>query len=536
MTQTQGSAERGASTQPPPWWESRWLAVALIVLSAVPLLYPPNPPLVDLLGHMGRYRVELDLEHSATLQQYYGYHWAAIGNLGVDLLVKVLGPLVGLELAVKLIILAIPPLTVAGFLWVAREVHGRVPPTAWFAIPFVYGHPFLFGFVNFALSMALAFLAFGLWLRLGRLGKQRLRELVFVPISLIVFFTHAYGWGALGLLCFSAEAVRQHDRGIGWVKAGSIAALQASVMLLPLLAMVIWRSETHGSETADWFNWNAKMVWLKTALRDRWHWFDLGSLAAIGLVLLEALRNPRLTFSRNLAFSALVLIAGFLLLPRIIFGSAYADMRLVPYFIAVLLLAVRFRGEIPRRFGQGLAVLALTFVIVRLGSNTISLGMSARDQAVKLHALDHIEPGARVVSFVGLRCGLVWELSRNSHLGAMVIVRREGFSNEQWLMDGLNQLEIKYRTPGVYAYDPSEVVRPNQCPDSLHHAIDVALGHLPHEAFDYVWLIDPPPFDPQLTQGMTLVWSATGTALYRINRDGAGSPPATPRTASAPAR
>ena len=30
--------------------------------------------------------------------------------------------------------------------------------------------PFMFGFVNFALSMALAFLAFGLWLRLARLG------------------------------------------------------------------------------------------------------------------------------------------------------------------------------------------------------------------------------------------------------------------------------------------------------------------------------------------------------------------------------
>ena len=95
----------------------------------------------------------------------------AIGNLGVDLLMMALAPLIGLEPAVKLIVLAIPPLTVAGFLWVAREVHGRVPPTAYFAIPFAYGHPFMFGFVNFALSMAFAFLAFGLWLRLGRLGR-----------------------------------------------------------------------------------------------------------------------------------------------------------------------------------------------------------------------------------------------------------------------------------------------------------------------------------------------------------------------------
>src|SRR3954454_21292656 len=173
-----------------PWWENRLLIAALIVASAVPLLYPPIPPLVDLFGHMGRYRVELDLRHSAYLPLYYGYHWAAIGNLGVDLIVAALGPLIGLEPAVKLTVLAIPPLTVAGFLWVAREVHGRIPPTAWFAVPFVYGHPFLFGFVNFALSMALAFLAFGLWLHLARRGRLRLRAILFVPISLIVFFCH----------------------------------------------------------------------------------------------------------------------------------------------------------------------------------------------------------------------------------------------------------------------------------------------------------------------------------------------------------
>ena len=84
-----------------------------------------------------------------------------------------LGRLIGLEAAVKLIVLCIPPMTVAGFLWVAREVHHRIPPTAMFALPFAYSHPFMFGFVNFALSVALAFLAFGLWLHLG--ARKRLR-------------------------------------------------------------------------------------------------------------------------------------------------------------------------------------------------------------------------------------------------------------------------------------------------------------------------------------------------------------------------
>ena len=115
------------------------------------------------------------------------------------------------------------------------------------------------------------------------------------------------------------------------------------------------------------------------------------------LVLAEALRNPRLTLSRNLAFSGLVLVASFILLPRIIFGSAYADMRLVPYAIAVLLLAIRFRGETAPRLAHALALLAMIFVVVRLGSNTISLARAADDQQAKLQALDHVPMGARVV-------------------------------------------------------------------------------------------------------------------------------------------
>src|SRR4051812_46106083 len=83
------------------WWGNRGFVALGALSTAIPPLYPPIPPLVDLFGHMGRYRVELDVAHSPWLGQYYGYHWAAIGNLGVDLLVKLLAPVFGLEPTVK---------------------------------------------------------------------------------------------------------------------------------------------------------------------------------------------------------------------------------------------------------------------------------------------------------------------------------------------------------------------------------------------------------------------------------------------------
>jgi hypothetical protein len=501
--------------EPRAWWESRWLWLALILGSAVPLLYPPVPPLVDLLGHMGRYRVELDLGSSPSLQRYYDFHWAPIGNLGVDLLVLPLGHWLGLEAAVKLIVLTIPPLTVAGFLWVAREVHHRLPPTALFAIPFAYSHPFMFGFANFALSMALAFLAFGLWLRLARLGRLRLRAMLFVPISVVVFFAHTFGWGTLGLLCFSAEAVRQHDRGIGWLKAGLRAALHASVMALPIVIMLAWRSETHGGMTAGWFEFSLKLNWLISVLRDRWHWFDVAALVVVLVVIVEARRRKELTFSRNLAFSALVLVAAFLVMPWTVFGSAYADMRLIPYALAVAVLAIRFRERTNPRVARWFAVTGLAFVLVRLAGTTASLAIASNDQQAKLGALDRVPMGARVATIAGVPCG-GWPLTRDTHLGGMVIVRRQGFSNDQWLIEGANLLTLKYREAGRFAADPSQIVRPVGCNIRSVWSIDDALRAVPRDRFDFVWIIDPPPFDTRLTAGMQPVWRGPGSILYRV--------------------
>jgi hypothetical protein len=508
------SADRLSSASP-PWWESALCLGLVVFATALPLFYPPVPPLVDLLGHMGRYRVELD--QSPFLQRYYDYHWAAIGNLGVDLLVIPLGKLMGLEPAVKLIVLMIPPMTAAGFFWVAREVHGRVPPTAFFALPFITGYPFLFGFVNFTLSVALAFLAFGLWLRLGRLERTALRGWLFIPISLLIFFCHTYGWGLLGLMCFSADAVRLHDRGRSWWRAGLQAAMHTSVMALPILVMLIWRGEAHGGQTVDWFNWKVKWRWITSALRDRWKWFDIGSLIVPAIVFLYALFSRKLELSRNLAFSAIVLAACFAILPRIIFGSAYADMRLVPYLMAVGLLAIRFRGPPARTMAQVLAVVGLLFFATRTVANTISLGMAANDQSAKLKAIDLMPRGARVLSLVGMTCQEYWPLLRNGHLGAMVIVRRDGFSNDQWLLEGVNLLELKYRAAGYFAADPSQLVRPNQCRDPLHRMVDDSLSSLPRNDFDYVWLIDVPPYRPETVADMQPVWRGPGSILYKTH-------------------
>jgi hypothetical protein len=511
---------------PRPWWEGRPFVVAMILLAFVPLLWPTIPPLVDLGGHMGRYKVALDGAHSATLQQWYHFRWLPIGNLGVDVLVVPLAKLIGLEPATKLVVMSIPPMLVAGMLWVAREVHNRLPPTVAFALPLAFGHPFMFGFVNFSLSMALAFLAFGLWLRLGRLGKSKLRALLFVPISFIVYFAHTFGWGTLGLLCFSAEAVRQHDRGHSWWMAGLRAAYHSLAMAGPVLLILLWRSEATGGVTAKWFDWDYKWEYLLRMFRDRWENFDLASAAVVLAVPLFALVHPRLTLSRNLAFSGLMLALTYVLLPRIVFGSAYTDMRLVPYAMAIFILAIRFKAETRFPLATWLAVVAVGFMAVRLAGTTTSMAIAGARQNEQLKALDHVPVGSRVAVLVWDGCEK-WAQRRSDHLGAIATVRKEAYTNDHWPMAGSALLLVRYPEAGYFQRDPSQIVRDRGC---RHEgwSVETALDYLPDEAFDYLWLLDMRPIPRSWVAGWEPVWAGRGSILLR-REGGDGPPPATRR-------
>ncbi len=488
----------------------------LVMLATLPLLWPTIPPLVDLPGHMGRYRVELDAG-TTSLRQFYEFKWALIGNLGVDLLIVPVAKIFGLELGVKLICIAIPAMTAGALLWIAREVHGRVPPTALFALPLAYGHPFLFGFVNFALSMALALLAFALWLRLARRGRMRLRAALFVPISILLWVCHTFGWGLLGVLAFSAELIRRRDGGSAWWRAAIEAALSCVPMSFPVILMIAWRSGAVAGGTADWFNGTAKLMWLNMTLRDRWHAYDAASLLILFMLVFFAIRDKRLEFSRNLGASALFLLAVFLILPRIVFGSAYADMRLTPYMIAIAIIAIRPRAAASTHFVGTLAMLGLAFFGMRMTSQTASLAIASHDYDRALPALDHVPPGARLASFVSIDCMLTWVTNRMEHLPAMAVVRRRAFSNDQWDMAGAQLLRVRDTGAGYFASDPSQMVTGDACPTDKWRSLDWSLARLPRTVFDYVWLIDPPHFDPRGLRGMTLVWHNGRDALYRID-------------------
>ena len=493
------------------WWETRAYALALIVLSAVPLLCPRIAPLVDLPGHMGRYRVQLDIAHTQILQHYYTFQWHMIGNLGVDLLVVPLSALVGLEAAVKLIVMTIPMLTVAGMLAIVRVVHGRLPPTAAFALPLAYGFPFQYGFVNFSLSMALALLAFALWLDLGAKGRIKLRSAIFVPIGLMIWLSHSFGWGFLGLLCGAASVAEGIRRGQGWPTAFWNAGLACLALLPPLILMLAWRSEVPAGLTGDWFNMGAKIASLVAILRTEWRWFDTASMGLLLILIYVAIRSAKLRMARPLSYAALFCLIAFVLLPRILFGSAYADMRLAPFMVALAVLAI---APIDGKWARPVALAASGFFLARMAMTALVFTAHARDIDRNLAALDMVPKGARMVSLVSVPCLSDWRLPRLSHLPGLAIERRMVFTNDQWIVKGANLMETRLPQGEPFTEDPSQMIYPRRCP--MSPTLDDAIASIPAGVFSHVWLVGFDPSQWPHRDDFIPVWRGHDAIVYRI--------------------
>ena len=498
------------------WWQTRWALAALVLLAAVPLLWPTVPALIDLPGHIGRFRVQLDIDSDAALRQFYAFKWQLVGNLGVDLLVVPMSKLFGLELATKLIVLTIPPLTVLGLLMVAREAHGAVPPTALFALPFAYAQPFIFGFVNFALAMALALIALALWMRLGREGRTGLRAALAVPLSFVLWLVHTFGWCVLGMLAFCVELFRQRAAGATWLRAVVKAGVAMVPLAGPFVLMLAWRAGQAAGQ-GDWFNWGSKALWLLTSLRDRWDTFDLVSLLVVLGLIGWGLGSRRLAADRALALGAGLLLAMFIILPRIVFGSHYADMRLIPYALALGVLMLRPSSVMSAGQAGMVALAGLAFFGIRVAAHTASFALYHQSYTRELAALEHIPEGARLVSFTAIDCPFTWYTSRLGHLPALALSRKRAYANDQWMLAGGQLISSRLGAPG-FEQDPSQLVLASPCPWEPWRTLDAALVELPRERFDYVWLIAPPLFDAKNLAGMVQVWSQGTSALYRIER------------------
>ncbi len=501
-----------------------WYAAIILVL-ALPLLIPAMPPLVDLPAHMGRYHIAANLAHSESLQRYFSYHWSVMGNLGVDVLVAAIAPVLGIEAATRLVVMAIPVLMGLGMVLTAREVHGKLPVTAPAALVFAYAYPFHYGFVNYCLSVALMFLALALWLRLGRLGQDKRRAALFLLISPSIWLAHAVGWGMLLAACGAAELHRQYSvqpgKWLKWPAVFSGLAFAFAPLIMPV-ALLSGMQQDHGPAIiSGWFNLKMIGKWALMLNRDRWIYYDLAcTLSILALIGAALVRWRGLRFHPVLASSAAALFLLFLIAPDSINGSAFVNGRIAPYAAALAILAID-TNLVSLRLHRWLSLATMAFLIMRIAATTYSFALYDSDIQRHLRALDHTGQGSRIAIFATNPCQASlanWANPRIQHIAGYALTRHNAFVNDQFAGKDLQLLRVHYDQAAPFVSDDDGVVARKPCANHGLPELSSQLAKLPRQAFDYVWVIEMPTNERVQPSWLHPLYSDDTTALYSIKQ------------------
>jgi hypothetical protein len=502
------------------WWNSRFVVPGLMLLSTIPFWFVHTPPLIDFLAHIGRYRVQLHLADSPALRQNWDFHWQLVGNLGVELLIAPLAPMLGLERTAWLIALALPLLMISAIGRISLALHGELTPFAIAAAWFAMSYPFQLGFVNYWLGCALAFHVFASWVETtGKTGSV-MRAALFAAAACLVWLAHAYGWVVLVVLVGAFELCRSWNREPGtWPSMVRVILRRIWPVMIPAGLMIVWRQGNGAASTGHFFDIGTKILGLVWTLRDQNIWLDtLSLLLAIGLLYFgirsrDVRRNPPLLVG---AASFLILI---LLMPSQMFGAVYADVRLWPIFFIVGLTAIAPTDRMQRGSaviaGMALAVFAIRIVAMAVGFAAYDSGY-----AQHLQALNDVPRGASIAVLTRPPTCERWRAPRVAHLGSLAIVRRDAFVNSQWDASGGQQLLTPLHARGTaFNADPSQYIEiaPGDCDGDLSAALAQRIAQIPRDRFGYVWLLDVDASHLAVMPGLRRLYQDDRSALYQFN-------------------
>ena len=483
-------------------------AVVAMIAAATIMLVPPYQGLVDLPSHIAHFNFSLGGGRPPSVARYISYHWRLIPTLGTEIIVYLLGQVMSLALATKLTVAAIPAINAGGMIVLARVVHGRISPVTLLALPLAFSFPFTFGFLDFCFTAGLALWAAAAWIYLSRRGATRARLVFALLASPALMVSHLVGWALFGMIVVAATIADR--RSWGWARAVRSTILDCLPLAWPVLVLLIQR-RNNDAGVHMFFPWKDIVEWSASVLRERWIWIDVPCAAVLyAACLLPLVARRFFRFDPVLAAPAALSWAAVLLVPLEVFASVYANVRLIPYALALTLLSIQPKGPLPRWTWW----LSSGFVAFCYAVALTALLLASEKIERQLGALDHIGSGTKVLSFEMEPCGRPWQPQRSRNIHLFASIRRDALTNSHFMVPGQHLLTITY-PPAQYLMPSGEnIVKPRDCWPRMPY--DQAMKIAPVRAFDYVWLLDVPDERLPDRPDLRLLWKTRDSALYRV--------------------
>ena len=362
---------------------------------------------------------------------------------------------------------------------------------------------FLWGFVNWQLSMALVLVTAGLWIRyLAR--PTIVRWLALLLVATVLYFTHLQGFGLAGLIVTAYAALNRKG-----LRSIAGAVVQGWALFLPGGILHLITRITTRETTAAWaMNFHP--------LSDKWerlYFFMQGYSPALDTITLLVLLGCAVAawwgnreFKWNHPWPAIV--AGLFLLYWIFPGYGVnwagddADVRLLP-FIFMLLPAVIYAG----RRARWLALVACLLFCARSATVIRTFRAEQPELIGMARAFSMTPPNARVLPVIESRDDEA-QFRPYAHFWAYGVIERGWFSTYLLTIKNVTTVQVK-----------SNLARPEGFWD-LDYQDDPDWDKVAGD-YDYVWAFHVPQYKEDLDEIADVVYESGDLRLYRIKKDSA---------------
>jgi hypothetical protein len=413
----------------------------LTALVLLPVCLVRVPCLGDYLNHLARIHILTHIGQSALLQHFYFGHWRPTPYFGMDAPVAVLTRFTDIYTAGRIFValcVLMPVLAAASLRYALHRRIGLVP-----ALAFLLSYNFVLalGFLNYLFSAGLAVMLFSAWIMAAAWPRWR-RAASFVPLAILLYFSHVFAFVAYGLLIAGYELGRAASR--PWrVALADIAAAGLQAVTPTLLAVWLGAADTFGAvhvtrygSLADRIGALVSPVYFPGGGAYLTGAFVLAPL--LGLILARGARVPRAIWP------ALALVAlGALAAPAMLLNIWGTALRL-PLVAAIVLIGA---ASPPPRWGRraGMAVLSLLAALVaaRVGTASVLLHRLDGQIADMRQLVSHLPPGARVLVVDGPpdAPGRLEALGIIQHMSLVATIDRDAFL--PMLFTGTTSLQLR---------------------------------------------------------------------------------------------
>jgi hypothetical protein len=488
------------------------VAALLLLTALAPLFVVEIPAMIDYVNHLARMKIL----SAGTENRAYDIDWRLYPNLAMDLAVPLLGRFMSVEAAARAFLGASQVLVVTGAIALEFAVKRRHRLGGLSALAVLFSLPFAWGLTNFMCAMGFATWGAALWIML-RDRAPLLRWTVHAGIVLVLFVAHFFVLGvyglAIGLLELSALAGRP---AVGPLLR--LGAFMASPVLM-LMGVMAMSGGAIGAQGIDW-DFGLKLLWPLMFMNIYDQSLSVVTAAVLAGLLIILAIGRRLTLARAGAWIGCGLLLTYVALPRVLFGVAYVDVRLIT--AAALVLPAFLQVSLPSRpWRYAPIAIVVAVILVNQASTALAWFAHQTDYQQIRGSFRSLSPGDAVL--IGLQDGDAVSPSDSPIYFAPTLAAPEA---------GAFVVSL-YAERGLQPIQPSAKFRhlaPSRMLDYLPTPLAILLAaangatdvrvppHVEHwlDHYQFVYLIGRPEPNP-LPSRLTRIADGARFVLYRID-------------------